>query len=91
MSKTEQSHMLPSMRCKRRGCTAVVIGNNIVVLGGVDERGRDLKSVEAFNFERYTWQDLPEMSQARWLHTAVVCERCKYVELILCDIIIIIL
>ncbi len=26
--------MLPSMRCKRQGCTAVVIGNNIVVLGG---------------------------------------------------------
>ncbi len=30
--KTEQSDMLPSMRCKRWGCTAVVIGNNIVVL-----------------------------------------------------------
>ncbi len=63
--------MLPSMRCKRRGCTAVVIGNNIVVLGGEDERGT-LKSVEAFNFESYTWQELPEMSEARYWHTAVV-------------------
>ena len=70
--KTEQSHMLPSMKCKRGGCTAFVIGNNIVVLGGEDERRRDLKSVEAFNFESYTWQQLQEMSQARWLHTAVV-------------------
>ncbi len=70
--KTEQSHTLPSMRCKRRQCTAVVIGNNIVVLGGEDERTRGLKSVEAFNFESYTWQELPEMSQARWCHTAVV-------------------
>ena len=69
--KTEQSHMLPSMRCKRQGCTAVVIGNNIVVLGGRGERGT-LKSVEAFNFESYTWQELPEMSQGRYLHTAVV-------------------
>jgi hypothetical protein len=69
--KTEQSHLLPSMRCKRRGCTAVVIGNNIVVLGGDDERGT-LKSVETFNFESYTWEELPEMSKARWLHTAVV-------------------
>ena len=60
------------MRCKRRGCTAVVIRNNIVVLGGDDERRRDLKSVEAFNFESYTWQELPEMSTAKWLHTAVV-------------------
>jgi hypothetical protein len=68
--KTEQSHLLPSMRCKRRGCTAVVIGNNIVVLGGNNGQGR-LKSVEAFNFESYTWQELPEMSRARWLHTAV--------------------
>ena len=69
--KTEQSHLLPSMRCKRRGCTAVVIGNNIVVLGGWGEQGR-LKSVEAFNFERNTWEELPEMSEARYYHTAVV-------------------
>jgi hypothetical protein len=69
--KTEQSHLLPSMRWKRWGCTAVVIGNNIVVLGGVSEQGR-LKSVEAFNFERNTWEELPEMSQTRYYHTAVV-------------------
>ena len=68
--KTEQIHLLPSMRCKRQGCTAVVIGNNIVVLGGYD--GQGLKSVEAFNFERNTWEELPEMSQARHLPTAVV-------------------
>jgi hypothetical protein len=70
--KTEQYHMLPSMRCKRRGCTAVVIGNSIVVLGGYGENGK-LKSVEAFNFESYTWQELPEMSQARWLHAHCCC------------------
>ena len=69
--KTEQSHMLPPMRCKRWGCTAVVVGNNIVVLGGNGEQGR-LKSVESFNFELNTWQELPEMSQARYRHTAVV-------------------
>ena len=32
--KTEQSHMLPQMRRKRRACAAVVIGKTIVVLGG---------------------------------------------------------
>ena len=69
--KTEQSHMLPPMRCKRWGCTAVV-GNNIVVLGGFGERSQKLKSVESFNFERNSWQELPEMSQARYWHTAVV-------------------
>ena len=70
--KTEQSHMLPPMRCERWGCAAVVIGNNIVVLGGADYVVTPLKSVEGFNFERNTWEELPEMSQARWLHTAAV-------------------
>ena len=69
--KTEQSHMLPSMRYKRCACTAVVVGNNIVVLGGWGD-GRPMKSVEVFNFERNTWQELPEMSEARQNHTAVV-------------------
>ena len=69
--KTERSHMLPPMRCKRLGCAAVVVGNNIVVLGGYSGQG-ELKSVEAFNFARYTWQELPEMSQTRRWHTAVV-------------------
>jgi hypothetical protein len=59
------------MRCKRSGCTAVVIGNNIVVLGGRNEQRHDLKSVEAFNFESYHWEELPEMSEERLFHTAV--------------------
>ena len=70
--KTEQSHMLPSMRYKRGACTAVVVENNIVVLGGVDDQWRALKSVQIFNFERNTWQEFPEMSEARYCHTAVV-------------------
>ena len=69
--KTEQSHMLPSMRYGRWQCAAVAVGNNIVVLGGCGERGY-LKSVESFNFERDTWQELPVMSQTRRWHTAVV-------------------
>ena len=68
--KTEQCHMLPPMRYKRCGCAAVVVGSNIVVLAGRDVQ--QLKSVEAFDFERYTWQELPEMSRERSLHTAVV-------------------
>jgi N-acetylneuraminic acid mutarotase len=68
--KTEQSRMLPPMKYKRCGCTAVVIRGHIVVLGGYGEHGT-LKSVEAFNFENNTWQELPEMSQARCYHTAV--------------------
>ena len=70
--KTEQSHMLPPMKCKRNGCTAVVIKNNIVVLGGMDEHWQSLKSVEVFKFECYTWEELPEMSEGRRYHMAIV-------------------
>ena len=68
--KKEKGHMLPPMRCKRKACNAVVVGN-IVVLGRFGER-EATKSVESFSFERNTWQELPEMSQARYWHTAVV-------------------
>ena len=70
--KTGNSHMLPPMLHKREACMAVVIDNTIVVLGGIDERGNDLKSVEGFSFDRYTWEELPEMNEDRWWSTAVV-------------------
>ena len=69
--KTGHTEMLPPMKCKRLGCTAVLIQNNIVVMGGYDGI-QELKSVEAFNLKTKTWQDLPEMSEKRWYHTAVV-------------------
>ena len=59
--KTGNSHMLPPMLHKRYGCTAVVIENTIVVLGGRDEKWNVLKSVEGFSFDRYTWEELPDM------------------------------
>ena len=56
--KTGNSHMLPPMLHKRYGCTAVVIENTIVVLGGKDENLSVLKSVEGFSFDCYTWEVL---------------------------------
>jgi hypothetical protein len=70
--KTGNSHMLPPMLHKRRGGMAVVIENTIVVLGGRDERRNNLKSVEGFNFERFSWQELPDMKEDRYLPTGVV-------------------
>ena len=69
--KTGNSHMLPPMLHKRKGCMAVVIENTIVVLGGEDEKGNHLKSVEGFNFDRYTWEELPDMKECS-CGTAVV-------------------
>ena len=70
--KTGNSHMLPPMLHKRQGCTAVVIENTIVVLGGKDKRMNDLKSVEGFSFDRYAWEELPDMKEPKWFATAVV-------------------
>ena len=69
--KTGNSYELPPMLQKRRGCMAVVVGKTIVVLGGRCE-GRSLKSVEAFNFERFSWEELPDMNETRFQATAVV-------------------
>ena len=70
--KTGNSLMLPPMLHKRYGCTAVVIENIIVVLGGRDEKWNDLKSVEGFSFDRYAWEELPDMKEARLFPTAVI-------------------
>ena len=68
--QTGKSHMLPEMKCKRRDCMAVVSQGAIVVMGG-DERNRALNSVECFTFDRYSWEDLPPMNEARNRATAV--------------------
>ena len=70
--KTGNSHMLPPMLHERYGCMAVVIENTIVVLGGKGWRWNSLKSVEGFSFDRYTWEELPDMKERRVFATAVV-------------------
>jgi hypothetical protein len=66
--------MLPDMKYKRKGCVAAVVRDTVIVMGGMDERRKYLKSVECFRFDRYnSWQELPEMQEARCWATAVVC------------------
>ena len=69
-TRTGHSHMLPPMLHKRHGCAAVVIQNRIVVLGGCDKLV--LKLVEGFSFGSYSWEELPQMKEGKWLPTAVV-------------------
>ena len=71
--KTQKSHELPNMKYKRRGCVAAVVGDTVIVMGGRNETGDDLKSVEGFRFDRYSWEELPPMHQTRCWATAVVC------------------
>ena len=64
-SKTGKTTALPSMLEKRDGCCAVITGNTIVVMGGENEKGHCLSSVECFTMGGSTWEYLPAMNNAR--------------------------
>ena len=71
--KTQKSRMLPDMKYKRRGCVAAVVRDTVIVMGGKDETGKYLKSVESFRFDSYAWEELPQMHKARYRAPAAVC------------------
>ena len=72
--KSEKSYMLPEMLNKRDGCVAAVVNDTIIVMGGKDEGRNYLKSVESFRFDRFTWEELPDMREERYMATAgVLC------------------
>ena len=63
--------VLPSMKYERSGCSAVITGNIMVVMGGVNKEQHYLNSVECFNFDKYLWEELPPMIEPRAFATAV--------------------
>ncbi len=71
--KTQKSHMLPDMKYKRQGCVAAVVRDTVIVMGGQDEGGNFLTSVESFTFDHYGWDELPQMHEPRSWATAVAC------------------
>ena len=71
--KTQKYHMLPDMKYKRKGCVAAVVRDTVIVMGGKHEKGNYLKSAESFRFDRYSWEELAEMHEARAWATASAC------------------
>ncbi len=72
--KTQESHMLPDMKYKRRECVAAVVRDTVIVMGGRYGGGRNyLKSAERFRFDLYSWDELPEMHEPRCCAPAVTC------------------
>lgn len=61
---------LPPMKHKRTACSAVVSRNGLVVMGGWNKEEGYLNSVECFSFDRYMWEELPPMIEARCFATA---------------------
>jgi hypothetical protein len=70
--KTGKITALPSMLEKRCQCCAVITGNTIVVMGGMDKKDKSLNSVECFTMGGSTWVYLPTMNDARYEAVAVV-------------------
>ena len=62
---------LPKMNNKRYGCTAVAIGDDIMVMGGYNETA--LKSVEYYSYKTGVWTDCEPMTKPRAFATAVRC------------------
>ena len=73
-TQTEQSSPLPSVRHKRRGCSAVILDDVIVVFGGCDDEGC-LNSVERFKMGGNRWKELQGIKEERSYATAIVLPR----------------
>ncbi len=63
--ETQESTELPPMTQKRYECCAVVDKNSLVVMGGRQQSGSTLNSVEAFDFKASKWSDLAPMNETR--------------------------
>ncbi|XP_046842081.1 kelch-like protein 5 [Xenia sp. Carnegie-2017] len=71
--KTGENTVLPSMLEKRRWCCAVITGDTIVVMGGMNNKNKDLKSVEYFKMgSSSSWKYLPLMNKQRSVAIAEV-------------------
>ena len=69
----------PPMPTKRRGTSVLCTGTALIVAGGMDDQGHDLKVVEVMNIEgrlRSTAADLPE---PQWCVPAAVCGDQVYI------------
>ncbi|XP_028406760.1 uncharacterized protein LOC114529191 [Dendronephthya gigantea] len=71
--KTGKIKTLPSLNHKRAGCTAVITGNIIIVMGGCNyESGEYLNSVECLDLSTNVWIELAPMKKKRAWLTAVL-------------------
>ena len=70
--KTGKITVLPSMLEKRFACCAVITGSTIMVMGGWNQKGNVLNSVECFTMGGSTWEQLPDMKVARCYAVAEV-------------------
>ena len=69
---TLECKRLPSMLEKRSACSAVIMGDVIVVMGGMTSILNNIKTVEHYVMGDTTWKKLPDMNYSRVHGTACV-------------------
>ena len=74
-TETGRSERSPSMKHKRRGHSAIIMHDVIVVLGGYNTEQKYLNSVETYTIGADGWRELPGMREKRQDATAVVKPR----------------
>ena len=62
------------MNHARRGSSAIISGDLILVMGGYGNKGAT-RSVERYDVSEKSWKDLPSMTEARGHTTAVLCPK----------------
>jgi hypothetical protein len=74
---------MASMNEKRVRCSVIALpnSNEIIVIGGFDGN-KTLNTVELFNFESNTWNDLSTMHHARSHFGAFLCPLSKFIYVI---------
>ena len=68
--ETGRSERLPFMIYKRRGCSAAIMNDVIVVFGGRNKEQGYLNSLEFFNVAGDGWKELPGMIEK-------TCQSCS--------------
>ena len=74
-TETGRSQILPSLIYKRGGCSAVIVNDVIVAMGGWNAEQGHLNSVECFTMGSEEWRELPGMIEKRFSASAVVKPR----------------
>ena len=74
-TETGQCQVLPSLVHKRYGCSAVIVNDVIVAMGGYNGEQGYLNSVECFTMGSEGWRELPGMIEKRKFVSAVVIPR----------------
>lgn len=55
---------LPSMPTPRAGAAAVMLGKEVLVIGGVDSTQKPLASVEVYHIDEGRWEKKADLDQA---------------------------